>query len=502
MTEQTGEVETIHVVGNRGTTNRLNQGGTTFFPRCLDTKMAFIDPRTDPQPTAAVSREPTSSADDLIGLIELCKAGHVYGVETWIKEGRPLQLSKEASAKLGRKRSALQIALESENLALVFLLLCNGYDPNLEADSPLNIALQCRRWDLLDLLLEWGADPHRVCLDNLFDTYQSDLFERFRELGVDLTADHDLASALAYHKSNKPLFGFAKRYRDQDPKYQTELNIALVHHTGRGNAKGVQLCLWAGADPHADAPSLRYSGIVDEDDSENDEDRFIGWSAIYEACSHGHFDILKRLGPDPERDDFDDLYGATDSGAVIEFLARSASPKDISGIIQRHLRSASFTFGGYWSIHPLRSLFDVGARWRSASKEQIAYVRQTMVKLSNRDFVYVVKLLAEKDHCAHEILIELGRTPKFRARMKEVGFIPSDDNNSRRNTEPRSVIQARLVQARHAARRGMGYLRPWFGESVPPAQGSRTAEGILGSTRGWAAATEAEVATAHGIHSG
>ena len=172
-----------------------------------------------------------------------------------------MQLSADASAKLRRKRSALQIALECENRALAFLLLCNGFDPNLETDSPLNIALHCRRWDLLDLLLEWGADPHRVSLDDLFDTYQSNLFERFRELGVDLTADHDLASALAYHTSNKPLFGFAKRYRDTNERYQTELNIALVHHVGRGSAKGVQLCLWAGADPHVEAPSLGYCGM-------------------------------------------------------------------------------------------------------------------------------------------------------------------------------------------------------------------------------------------------
>ena len=282
-----------------------------------------------------------------------------------------------------------------------------------------------------------GNSYYGVCLDDLFDTYQSNLFEQFRELGVDLTANHDLAGALAYHTSNKPLFGFAKRYRDQDPTYQTELNIALVHHTGRGNAKGVQLCLWAGADPHSDAPSLRYAGTHEEDDSEDDEDKFIGWSAVYEACSHGHVDLLKRLGPDPALDDFDDLYGATDSSAVIEFLARSAPPQDIGVIIQRQLQSASFNFGGYWSTYPLRSLFDVGARWHSASKEQIAYLRQTLVKLPNRDFVDVVKLFAEKDNCAKEILVELGRTPKFRARMKEVGFIPPADEKSRRNTVPR-----------------------------------------------------------------
>jgi hypothetical protein len=51
--------------------------------------------------------------------------------------------------------------------------------------------------------------------------------------------------------SNKPLFGFAKRHRETDPRMQVELNIALDHHAHEGNLKGVHLYLWAGADPHA-----------------------------------------------------------------------------------------------------------------------------------------------------------------------------------------------------------------------------------------------------------
>jgi hypothetical protein len=69
------------------------------------------------------------------------------------------------------------------------------------------------------------------------------------------------------------------------------------------------------------------------------------------------------------------------------------------------------------------------------------------VKLSDYDFVDVVKLLAAKDHCAEEILVELGRTPKFCARMKEVGFIPSEENDSPRSRESRPT-RSREVLAR------------------------------------------------------
>ena len=58
--------------------------------------------------------------------------------------------------------------------------------------------------------MDWGACPHRVALDDLFGTYRSDLFERFRRLGVDLTSDNALAEMLADHTSNKPLFGLRR----------------------------------------------------------------------------------------------------------------------------------------------------------------------------------------------------------------------------------------------------------------------------------------------------
>lgn len=391
----------------------------------------FVDPRTNPPPPAARFRQPAAREEDVAELVQFCKAGRVYDVERWIQAGRPLQASQNMSGKPRRRQSALEVALDRKNHALVLLLLCNGYDPNLEANSPLDLALRSRRWDLVDLLLEWGADPHRVSLDDLFETYDSKLFERFRALGVDLSADHEFAAALAYHTSNKPLFGFAKRHREQDPKIQTELNIALGHHASEGNAKGVQLCLWAGADPHAPAMSLRYPALIDEDDADDGEsDRFLGFSAVYAACSHGDVDIVKRLVPDPSLDDFDDLYSAAHSGAVMEFLARSALPNNVRAVIEHQLWRLTFGFRDWESVDTLRRLFGVGVRWQKASKEEAASIRRAVLKLDNYNFVDVIKLFAEADHCSSDVVRELGRTPSIRNRMKKVGFIPSEDDDS------------------------------------------------------------------------
>lgn len=392
---------------------------------------SFTDPRIDPipEPETAGSRF-TDDPNQLSQLHQLCRQGRLYEVERWLREDRPLQLAEGRPSGRRRWSSALEIALENGNQALVLLLLCNGYDPSRERHSPLDRVLRDGRLDLLDVLLDWGADPHRVDLSELFGTYDSDLFDRFRELGVDLTEGHAMAAALGYHTSNKPLFGYAKRHRRRDPRIQTELDIALAHHTGEGNEKGVSLCLWAGADPHAPVPSLRYGG---RDDDGEDSAGFVGFSAVYEACSRGRVGILEQLGPEPARDDFDDLYCTADCGAVIEFLAGIELPSDVGRVVRRQVWWATFRSGGWTSLWTLERLFEVGARWESSSDDAIAGFRRKVIKLPDDTFVDLMKLLAKNDRCSPDILQELARTPAMRRRMREVGFIPPDPGDPARS---------------------------------------------------------------------
>jgi hypothetical protein len=402
---------------------------------------SFVDPRTNPSPgSSQVTARFASDPDALTEFHEMCRQGRLYDVERWIQTGHPLQVRYEPGRYVRgrRKTSALEIALDQESHALVLVLLCNGYDPNAERHSPLDAALRARRWDLVDLLLAWGADPMRVDLDAVFGTYRTELFERFQALGVDLTDGHALAEALADHTSNKPLYGFAKRHRERDPRFQTELNMALVCHAEEGNQKGVSLCLWAGADPHAPAPSLRYP-ISEEDDS--DEDGFVGFSAVEQACARGEVEILERLGPDPERDDFDELYRATSSTAVIDILARSVLPKDVGTLLERYLWSMSAPWGKQVSHWTIQHLFEIGMRWQSSNQAQIANIRRLLLKTSDYEFIALVKLLAADDHCDREILVELGRTAAMRRRMKRVGFIPSEETTPvNRPTRSREVL--------------------------------------------------------------
>ena len=73
------------------------------------------------------------------------------GTSTWV--------DPRVEARVRRKPTPLRISIEMGALDLTRLLLCDGYRTELDTDSPLNQALEHRRWDLLHLLLDWGADP-------------------------------------------------------------------------------------------------------------------------------------------------------------------------------------------------------------------------------------------------------------------------------------------------------------------------------------------------------
>lgn len=184
-------------VGPRGTLGAATSVGSSRPCFGSDVSATFVDPRANPDPRAP--RPPArfaSEAGALEALLRFCREGRLYDVECWIQAVRPLQLPPASPFERRRVRTALEIALERQDHSLVLLLLANGYDLEAEPEFPLDTALRLRRRDLVDLLLDWDADPRRVDLEALCDTYDSELYERFRGLGVDFTSGHALAYAL------------------------------------------------------------------------------------------------------------------------------------------------------------------------------------------------------------------------------------------------------------------------------------------------------------------
>jgi hypothetical protein len=223
----------------------------------------------------------------------------------------------------------LSAAIESGLHDLVLLLLCNGYRTELEPQSPLNPALRRRAWATIDLLLAWGADPKAADPHAVLDTYQHSMMERFWDLGLDLARGRSLAWYLSESTRNKPAYGWAKRHHE-DPRVARALALALGGAVWEEREKAVALLAWAGADPHRRVPSLRYS----EDDDDPEEDRS---SAIELAVMLGRGTLLKYLSPDPEIDDFEELWDSVCDPDTVDRLFDLRPPLDWSKAIRRNV---------------------------------------------------------------------------------------------------------------------------------------------------------------------
>lgn len=376
------------------------------------------------------------SPEDVRDLHQMCREGRLYEIDRWIAEGKPLQVTPQAIPKGTRPKTALRIALETGQHSLAVLLLSRGYQLELERYSPLDMALQARRWDLFDLLIEWGADLKSADVYTVLNTYNVQLYERFRAAGYDLTQRHEMASILGHGTSNRPLLGFMKRHRAEDLKIQHELDMALGDHARAGNEKGVNLCLWAGANAHAPTQNSDL-GLSGNAETEDEEECFTGWSAIEQAANEGHLTILKRLGPDPTRDDFDNLYRYAKNRSVIAFLATIQLPKDLTSILISQLWWVANPFP--WATRRgtgmIEALLACNVRWEEPNPQRLADIRRLLLKMHDYDLKTILSRMRRPEICAPETYQELIRTPSMQGRLLTLGLLkkPVSEREQRRD---------------------------------------------------------------------
>jgi hypothetical protein len=394
-------------------------------------------------------RRVAQAPDDLRALHLMCREGRLYDVERWTAEGKPLQLAPEAVPKRRRPKTALQIALESGQHSLALLLLKSGYRLDLETYAPLDLALESRRWDLFDLLLEWGADLKSTDVYAVLETYNVDLYERCWVAGYDLTQRHEMGSVLGHGTSNRPLLGFAKRYRLENPRIQQELNIALGYHVRAGNEKGISLCLWAGGDPHAPTPNPEF-GIAEEADPEDEEEGPLDWSAIEEATNAGRLDILRRLGPDPERDDFDNLYRYARHESVVAFLLTLRLPRNLTSILSCHVSWLGNRFPGLArsGSGAIEALLSSGVRWTEIDAKQLAEIRRSLLQAGDYELKRILSRLKKPEICAPEVYQEITRTPRMQERMIAIGLAKKLINDRGRSGKRSRDAHPRRSRAR------------------------------------------------------
>jgi hypothetical protein len=382
------------------------------------TQSTWVDPRLSPRPPAT-PKAPAEDPVEIEPLVRLCQRGKVYAVERWIAEGRPLQAAKHYVKGRRQFDSPLAVAMESKQHDLVLLLLCNGYRTELELEDPIGRALRLRSRELLELVMDWGADPARVDAGAVLETNDCDLIERFWSAGIDLTAEDQLAWYLS-SPTSKPICGWAKRHRE-DPRVARALALALVEVIWNRKERATHLLVWAGADPHQPVPILEWKSRGSLEDDEEDT-----YTAVETAVERGQGKLLKVLRPDPEVDDFAKLFANVCDPETVDFLMRIKPPGDWSEAVRRNVwQIANDTFGDppeeqRWC---LERIAHYGGRLTILEPRDLHDLRRDILRMTHPDRLrWLLNWLGNPRFCDPTVYDRLVGTPAMQTRIGELGL--------------------------------------------------------------------------------
>jgi hypothetical protein len=294
----------------------------------------------------------------------------------------------------------------------------------LEAGAPtcdrsyaaLQHAVELRRPDLAALLLRHGASASDVSLcDVIGNGCDTSLIDVLLAAGANLVDEEPIAWGLI--NCIWPTLKLVKQHVTAAPTLALQVNTALRHHAHEGNAKWVSLTLWAGGDPLARGPYDLGQDWYDE--------AHPGENAVELAASRGHVEVLQQS---KMRTAIRSSAGAGDgllteacrssNCEVIDAVIRAGhSPRTMpdggSACVERVVDGMVFDvmldharLGYYGSGRPndssgarsrmgvLHSLLAHGARWQPTSKDAIARVRKSLLKLApafSMEFAWLMK---------------------------------------------------------------------------------------------------------------
>ena len=300
--------------------------------------------------------------------------------------------------------------------------------------------------------LDWGAEPAGADLWRVLDTYERGVFERFWAAGVDLTAGDAMASALATSTRNRPLYGFARAYRDRDARIQRALDVGLGAAIKERNDKAISLCLWAGADPR------HRVGEIGEEAGDDEH----GMTAFEQAVAHDAPEYLRKLGFDPASDDLEELYSHAYGLNALRALVAIRPPADWSSLTQRFLERLALSVRlslHMTSITEIEDVFTLGARLTRLDRNLKMGLRRLLLVLGESDAQRLFRLLRKPENMDPEAFIELIAHEKLAARYAQWSWRSGVDRElladlAARPSVPgpvRRMAKARLAPPRRVA---------------------------------------------------
>jgi len=384
--------------------------------------------------SSEVSAKRAETQEEIKPLLEFCRAGKLFEVQEWVRAGKPVNLPLVHEKRTKRNRP-LWVAIELGFHSLLQVLLEGGAEIEEPDYSALYQALLKRRLDLIQLLVEHGADIHSITMESVFATWDPRIMEYFIEKGADVETDNPLAYALC--SRIRTALNIFQRYKDRVPSFQKQINIALRHHCKEGSLKWVSLLLWAGADPYEKGPDSAYN---DGDYPEEDH------NALELAALFGHFEIfkIKRIQLDPKHPRAKELLHMACHGGkadlLRELLARGFNPQEFenegSPLIQTLLNdlpwSFDYSFYDFYSsgrrkwkdidtsksrdkIKMIHLLVRHGAKWKPGGEADISDARKSLLKMSPDYAMEFIWIMSQYNACNRKDIEQLIRTPSIRA---------------------------------------------------------------------------------------
>jgi hypothetical protein len=369
--------------------------------------------------------------EEIRPLVELCKAGKLFEVQAWIAEGKPVNAPPMPS-KGRRGKSPLDVAIDLGFHSLIQILLEAGavQEPD-RWESPMSRTLAKRRFDIVQLLVTHGFDAKSINMEQVFDTWDTQIMEYFIEHGADVEKGKPLAYALC--SRIRTALRILKQYRDRFPSFAEQANIALRHHCKEGNLKWASLMLWAGADPFKPG-SEDYADDISTDESD-------GLSALGFAALYNHYDVfsLKQIKLDPAQPAFREAmrYMCKEGGfeILIKLFERGLDPNDQPNggcsAIDSCLQRMGWHFSIYGSLRDrqldtsesretmkaIHLLAKHGAKWKPADRGTVNEARRSLLKLTPEYTVEFLWIMSRYNACNLESCQQLVSTPAMKSHI-------------------------------------------------------------------------------------
>ena len=369
---------------------------------------------------------PNPDADHVL---RLCQEGRLYELGRWIADGKSIAMPADY-----KKKSPLRIALQSGFHRLIELLL--KHETHQAAKNAVLIeACRERQLGAVELALHYGADPRAVTLLDALLAWDRQIVALLLERGADAVTDYPFARAFQMHiRTALGSYLDCKRQRPELAEaLQQQADMALRQACSDGNQKWVSLLLWVGADSRTKGLAIED---VDEPAIANDPESHR--TALEEACSAGHVEIVKRLKPDPARDDLNALLRSASTFAkrdvIVYLLTLNANPNDkenggssaLDGCLKYLHWEDSYHFFDRKTVpassltksrSTIRLLIERGAQWRPDARI-IADVRKVLYHIDPEVITEVVERLRFHHACDEAVLHELLRTPKMQELLR------------------------------------------------------------------------------------